>query len=156
MWKNTQHSQLHLSPWILRAPRRGQKIRKWDACLKATLVMLFVFVNRHCVHIPKGFSMWNNIQRSQLRLGPWNWLDLRRGQNIRKRDTSLKATLVMLFVSVSGLCVHIPREISMWNNIQRSQLHLGPWNWFDLRWGHMIRRKETFFECLLSLVFCTG
>ena len=87
--------------------------------LKATLVILFVSVNELCVHVPKEFSMWNDIQHSQLRLGSWNWLDLRWGEKIRKRNTFLKATLVILFVSVNELCVHVPKEFSMWNNIQR-------------------------------------
>ena len=55
--------------------------------------------------------MWNGIQYSQLRLGPLNWLDLRLGEKTRRRDTFLKATLVILFVSVNDLCVHVPRGI---------------------------------------------
>ena len=41
------------------------------------VVILFVSVNELCVHVPKEFSMWNDIQHSQLRLGSCNWLDLR-------------------------------------------------------------------------------
>ena len=65
------------------------------------------------------FSMWNEIEHSQLGLGSWNWLDFRWGEVVQKRNTSLlKATLVIVFVSVNDeLFVHVPKEFSMWNNI---------------------------------------
>ena len=139
-------SQLRLGSWNWLDLRWGEKIRKRNTFLKATLVILFVSVNELCVHVPKEFSMWNNIQHSQLRLGSWNWLDLRWGEKIRKRNTFLKATLVILFVSVNELCVHVPKEFSMWNDIQHSQLRLGSWNWLDLRWGEKIRKRNTFWK----------
>ena len=97
----------------------------------------------------KEFSMWNDIQHSQLRLGSCNWLGLRWGEKIRKRNTFLKATLVILFVSVNELCVHVPKEFSMRNNFQRSQLQLGSWNWLDFRWGEKIRKRNTFLKATL-------
>jgi hypothetical protein len=48
----------------------------------------------------KLFKFRNTIQHSQLRLGSWNWLDLRRGEKIRKRNTFLKATLVISFICI--------------------------------------------------------
>ena len=119
--------------------------------LNATLVILFVSVSELCVHVPKEFSMWNNVQRSQLRPGSWNWLDFRWGETIWKRNTFLKATLVILFVSVNELCVHVPKEFSMWNNMQRSQLRLGSWNWLDFGWDEKIRKQNTFLTCKSSL-----
>ena len=43
-------------------------IHTWDFVEKSERV-LFVSVNELCVCVLKEFSMWNNIQRSQLRLG---------------------------------------------------------------------------------------
>ena len=39
----------------------------------------------------------------------------------------------VLFVSVNELCIHVPKEISMWNDTQHSQLRLGSCNSLDLR-----------------------
>ena len=50
---------------------------------QATSFILFVSVNELCVHVPQELSMWNIIQRSQLRPGLWNWLGLRWGEKIR-------------------------------------------------------------------------
>ena len=72
--------------------------------------------------------MWNGIQHSPLRLGPLIWLDPKWGEKTRKRNTLWKATLVILCVSVNDLCVHVPKEFSMWNGIQHSQLRLGSLN----------------------------
>ena len=130
-----------------------RKIRKRNTFLKATLVILFVSVNELCVHVPKEFSMWNNIQHLQLRLGSSNWLDLGRGKKIRTQNTFLKATLVILFVSVNELCVHVAKEYSMWDDIQRSQLRLGSRNWLDLRRGEKIRKRNTFLKATLVILF---
>ena len=102
--------------------------------------------------------MWNDIQHSQLRLGSCNWLDSRRGEEIRKRNTLLKATLVILFVSDNKLCVHVPKEFSLWNDIQHSQLRLaiGSCNWLDLRWCEKDQEAELFFESHLSHFICIG
>ena len=121
--------------------------------LNATLVMLFVSVNELCVHVAKEFSMWNDIQHSHLRLGSCNWPDLRWGEKIRKRNTFLKATLVILCVSVNELCVHVPKEFSMWNDIHHSQLQLGSWNWLDFGWGEKIRKRNTFLKATLVILF---
>ena len=75
--------------------------------------------------VPTEFSMLNNIEHSQLRIGPWNRLDSIWVETIRKQNTTLNATLVTLFLSVNELCVHVPMEFLMWNNIQHSQLRLG-------------------------------
>ena len=77
--------------------------------------------------------MWNDIQDSQLRLGSYNWLDIRREEGIRKWDTSLKAILVNLVLSVNELCARVPKEFPMWYAIQHSQLRLGSCNWLDMR-----------------------
>ena len=146
MWNNTRHSQLRLGSWNWLDSRWGEHIRKRNTFLKATLVILFVSVNELCVHVPKEFSMWNNIQPSQLRLGSWYWLDFRWCEKVRKRNTFLKATLVILFVSINELCVHVPKESSMWNNTQHSQLRLGPWDWLGLRWGGKILKQKAFWK----------
>ena len=77
--------------------------------------------------------MWNDIQHSQPRLGSWDWLDFRCGEKIRKWNTFLKATLVIFCVLVNELCLHVPTEFSMWNDIRHSQLRLGPLDWLDLK-----------------------
>ena len=79
-----------------------------------------------------------------LRLGSWNWLDSRCVERIRKRNTFLSATLVILLLPFNELCVHVPKEFSMWNNIERSQLRLGSWNWLDSRWIEKIRVQSFF------------
>ena len=146
MWNNIQHSQLRLGSWNWLDVRWGEQIRKRNTVLKATLVILFVSVNKLCVHVPTEFSMWNNIQPSQLRLGSRNWLDFRWGEKIPKRNTYSKATLVIFFVSVNELCVHVAKKFSTWNDIQQSQLRLGSWNRLDFRWGEKIRKRTTFWK----------
>ena len=156
MWNDIQHSQLRLGSWKWLDFRWGEKIRKRNTFLKATLVILFVSVNELCVHVPTEFSMWNNIQPWQLRLGSWNWLDFRWGEKIRKQNTFLNATLVIVIVPVNELCVHVPTEFSMWNNIQHLQLRLGSWKRLDFRWGTKDPEAEHFFERHLSHCNCTG
>jgi hypothetical protein len=146
MWNDIQHSQLQLGSWNWLDSRWGEKIWKRNTFLKATLVILFVSVNELCVYVPKEFSMWNNIQLSRSRLGSWNWLDFRWGNRIRKRNTCLKATLVILFVSVNELCVHVPKEFSICIIIQHSQLRLGSWNRLDVIWGGRIRKRNSFWK----------
>ena len=107
-------------------------------------------MNSVYVHVPKEFSMWNNIQRLQLRLGSRNWLYRGWGEKIRKQNSFFESHLGhFLFVSVNEPCVHVPKEFSMWNNIQRSQLRLGSWNWLDFRWGEKIRKRYTFLKATL-------
>ena len=69
MRNNIQHSQLWLGSWNRLDVRWGEKIRNRNTFFKATLVISFVSVIEVCVHVPKVFSMWNNIQPSRLRLG---------------------------------------------------------------------------------------
>ena len=158
-WNDIQHSQLWLGWWNRLGLRWGERRRSGieKTFVESTLVILFVSVNELCVHIPKEFSMWNNIQHSQLRLGSWNWLGLRLGE---RRDPEaehlfLKASLVILFVSVNELCVHIPKELSMWNDIQHSQLRLGSWNWLHFRWVEMRgpEAEHPFLKATLVILF---
>ena len=146
MWNDIQPSQLRLVSWNWLNRRRGETIRKRNTFLKATLVILCVSINELCVHVPKEFSLWNDIQPSQIRLGSWNWLDPRSGETIWKRHTFLIATLVTLFVSCNDLCVHVQKGSTMWNDIQHPQLRLGSWNWCTFRWGERIRKWNTFWK----------
>ena len=72
--------------------------------------------------------MWNNTERSQLRLGPWNYLDSGCAETVGKRKIFLRATLVISALPFNELCVHVLKEFSRWNDIERLQLRLGPWN----------------------------
>ena len=94
--------------------------------LKAALVLLFVSVNELCVHVQKESSMWNDIQHSQIHLSSWKLAQPSMRRTDSEAEQLLKATLVLLFVSVNALCVHVPNESSMWNDIRHSQIHLGP------------------------------
>ena len=154
MWNNIQPSQCRLGSWNWFCVRWGEGIRKRDTFLNATLVIVFVSVNKLYVHVPKEFSIWNSIQHSQLHLGSLIWFDVRWGERIRKRDTRLKATLIALFVSVNELYVHVPKTFSMWNNIQHSQLRLGSWIWLDFRWwGESTRKRDTLLKATLVISF---
>ena len=43
-------------------------------------------------------------------------------------------------VSFNELCVHVPKEFSMWNDVERSPLRRSSWNWLDSGWVEKIRK----------------
>ena len=71
--------------------------------MRGTLVNLLVTFNELCVHVPKEFSMWDDVERSQLRRGSWNWLDSGCVEKSRKRDTFMSATLASLLATFNEL-----------------------------------------------------
>ena len=136
---NIERSQLRRGSGTRLDSRWVEKIRKRNTFWRATLVILLLAFNADHVYVSEAFSMCNNIERSQLRRGSWNRLDSRWVEKIRKRNTFLRATLVILLLAFNEDHVYVSEAFSMCNNIERSQLRRGPWIWFDSRWVEKIR-----------------
>ena len=71
----------------------------------------------------KNSPCWNDVQHSPLRRGSWNRLEL--DELKRSGSGTLFESHLSQLVSFNELCVHVPKEFSMWNIIQHSQLRRG-------------------------------
>ena len=99
------------------------------------------------------YILWGGYQSCDWRRS-WNWLDSRCVKKIWKRNAFLRATLVNLRVTFNELYVHVSKEFSMWDDIERSQLRRGSWNWLDSGCIEKIRKRNTSLGGHLSQFTC--